>query len=115
VPELGVRRWHDPTIAAFVHVEEAPMDEDRHLAAWHHNIGLARQIIPVQAVPEAHLTEQSAHHDFRLGIFVPDRSHVVAALFWSVDIDHQASLCFTSCTNPFTSRIVIGLPLGYCL
>ena len=113
MPKFSVRLGHDPTIAAFVHVEETTVNEDRYVAPRHDNVRLPRQIGAVQSVAQTHLAQQPANNHLGLRVLRADRSHVSAALLWIVNV-HQASLCLTSCTNPFTSRIVIGL-LGYCL
>jgi len=88
LPEFSIRRWHHPTVAALVHVKEAAVDEDCELASRHHDVGFARQVISVQAVADTHLAQELAHHDFGLGVFVPYRSHIAAALLRRVDINH---------------------------
>jgi hypothetical protein len=60
---------------------ETAMNEN-HCAIFRKNdVGLSRQVLPVQPKPVAETMKKASHADFRSGIRAAYRSHVAAALF----------------------------------
>jgi hypothetical protein len=71
-----------------MHVPETTMNLDDFLAAYKHDIWFPRQVLPVQAIPEAHLVDYGTNNQFRSSILALDSRHIAAALLASVYISH---------------------------
>jgi len=89
------------------------MDKDHSAMPWQNEVRSPGKIPPMQseAVPEA--VDDSPDDHFRLRIAPADRGHVSTALFFVVNVCHQAILRRTSFTKSSTVSIVIGRLRGY--
>jgi hypothetical protein len=56
------------------------MNEYNFFSGSEYDVGLAGKVFSAQAKAIAHLVKQSAHHQFRPRIAVPDAAHVLRAL-----------------------------------
>ena len=73
-------RQPTPTLAR-VSVPKTSVNEDDLLTRAEHNVRLARQVLPVQAVPIAHTMQEAPHHHLGFGVATFDRAHGPAAQF----------------------------------
>lgn len=68
---------------------EATVNEHDLLARWKYKVGGTRKPSSVQPEPIAQSVNQSSHKTFGLGICPPYACHVLLALLWCQDINHQ--------------------------
>jgi hypothetical protein len=63
-------------------VPEAAMDEDDFAMAWHNNIGLAGQVLPMETEPESLAVKDRADYSLWLCIFAANSRHQCRARFF---------------------------------
>jgi hypothetical protein len=88
-PEFSPRFWNDAAPPAVVTVPEAAVHEDNGAVLRQNHIRLSRQVFSVQAVSVPKSVKDRANSHFGSGIPAFYRSHISAALFRTMNVDHD--------------------------
>ncbi len=86
-PEFRPCSWQ-PKQCAVMAMPEAAMNENDGAEAWEDHVRTARQVLDVQAEPEACRMEATAQEHLGAGVMATDSAHVPPALFRSEDVCH---------------------------
>jgi hypothetical protein len=91
-PKFGVRSRRHATPAAVVRVPEASVYKYHFSPPRKREVGLTRQIPPVQTEPIPGGVQTAPQDHLGLGVLTPDATHVEPSLFNGKHIDHSATL-----------------------
>ncbi len=91
LPPFGAGFRGGGSLASFMAVPEAAVDEDDRVVFGKDDIGFAGEVFPVQAEAVAGAVEHGADLQLGLGILAADLRHVPRSLLWRQRI-HRRSL-----------------------
>jgi len=88
-PELRVRRRHDSSVPALVHVKETTMHVDDFPMAPKYDVRLPRKIRLVESVSVTEGVNDGTNYLFGFGVAISDSRHVEATLLRGENVGHS--------------------------
>lgn len=107
-PEIRAYRRPSEEVAA-VAVPETSVNENDGPKSWEDDVGPARQILPVQAISEAHPVKCRADCQLRLRVLPPNACHHPAANSRGDDIGWHHSAAIPGSGSASSPCIAIGI------